>query len=191
MGVGHESESMENKIPYTLKKSRRARRMRLAVYCDGSVVVTSPHWVRQSIIEKFIADKSQWVLDKIQAFKKLDRKIIRPFSSKDYIEHRDKAHALVSDRIMFYNDVYNFSYNKICIKNQTTRWGSCSHRQNLNFNYKIVFLPEKCQDYIVVHELCHLKEFNHSRNFWALVAQALPDYAAIRKELRSYQLFQR
>ena len=180
---------MEKKISYKLKRSKRAKRMRLAVYCDGAVVVTSPFGIEQSIIEKFISDKKQWVLEKMRFFKSVDSKAIRTFSHKDYIENKDKAFVLVNERVTFYNREYGFSFNKIFIKNQKTRWGSCSCKQNLNLNYKIVFLPQKHQDYIIVHEMCHLKEFNHSRKFWALVEKALPNYLDIKKELRNHELF--
>ena len=180
---------MEKKISYKLKRSKRAKRMRLAVYCDGGVVVTSPFGIEQSIIEKFISEKKQWVLEKMSFFKSVDSKVIRTFSHKDYIENKDKALALVNERVRFYNKEYGFSFNKIFIKNQKTRWGSCSCKQNLNLNYKIVFLPQKHQDYIIVHEMCHLKEFNHSRKFWVLVEKALPNYLDIKKELRNHELF--
>ena len=180
---------MEKTISYTHKKSKRAKRMRLAVYCDGSVVITSPFGVQQSIVEKFVSDKKQWIWDKIQFFNSVDSKAIRTFSHKDYLENKDNALALVNERFRFYNKVYGFSFNKVYIKNQKTRWGSCSCKQNLNLNYKIVFLSQKHQDYIIVHEMCHLKEFNHSRKFWALVEKALPNYLEIKKELRNHELF--
>jgi len=180
---------MENKISYKLKRSNRAKRMRLAVYCDGSIVVTSPFGIEKSIIEKFLADKKQWVKDKIQFFKSVDSKAIRTFSRKDYFENRDRTLALVRQRVEFFNKIYKFSFNKIYIKNQKTRWGSCSFKKNLSFNYKIVFLPQKHQDYIVVHEMCHLKEFNHSKKFWTLVEKTLPNYLDIKKELHSHELF--
>jgi len=180
---------MDEKISYKLRTSKKAKRMRLAVYCDGSVVVTSPLGIDLSLIEKFIADKKQWVWDKIQFFKSVDSKAIRTFSHKDYLENKGKALALVEERVKFYNKIYEFSFNKIFIKNQKTRWGSCSYKQNLNLNYKIVFLPEKYQDYIIVHEMCHLKEFNHSKKFWALVEKALPNYLDIKKELHNHELF--
>ncbi len=180
---------MEKTISYTHKKSKRAKRMRLAVYCDGSVVITSPFGVQQSIIEKFVSDKKQWVWDKIQFFNSVDSKAIQTFSNKDYLENKDNAFILVNERFRFYNKIYGFSFNKIYIKNQKTRWGSCSNKQNLNLNYKIVFLSQKHQDYIIVHEMCHLKEFNHSRKFWALVEKALPNYLEIKKELRNHELF--
>ncbi len=179
---------MDRKIPYELKKSKKAKRIRLAVHCDGNVVVTSPFGVETFIIEKFVADKKQWLLDKISFFKNVDSKAIRTFSNKDYLENREKALYLVQERIKFYNRIYNFQYSKVSIKNQKTLWGSCSRRKNLNFNYKIIFLPQRQQDYIIVHEMCHLKEFNHSNKFWALVEKAIPNYLDIKKELRNHEL---
>jgi len=111
--------------------------MRLAVYCDGSVVITIPLGVQKSLIEKFIFDKKQWVWDKIRFFKSVDSKAIRTFSHNEYLENKDKAFALVNERVRFYNKVYGFSFNKIFVKNQKTRWGSCSCKHNLNFNQTI------------------------------------------------------
>lgn len=182
---------MEKEISFIHKRSKRAKRMRLAVYCDGSVVVTSPFGVEKSLIEKFLNDKKQWIKDKILFFKSVDSKAIRTFSYEDYLKNKDNAFDLVNERVKHYNKIYGFAFNKIFIKNQKTRWGSCSCKQNLNLNYKIIFLPEKHQDYIIVHEMCHLREFNHSRRFWALVEKALPNYLEIKKELRNHELFYR
>jgi predicted metal-dependent hydrolase len=82
------------------------------------------------------------------------------------------------------NAIYGYRFNRVSIRNQKTCWGSCSRKGNLNFNYRILFLPERTQNYIIAHELSHLAEFNHSKKFWALVARTSPEYAAIRKELR-------
>lgn len=182
---------MEKEISFIHKRSRRAKRMRLAVHCDGSVVITSPFGVSQSTIEKFFADKKQWVRDKVAFFKSVDNKAIRTFSYEDYLENKDKALVLVNKRVEHYNKIYNLAFNKIFIKNQKTCWGSCSGKRNLNLNYKIIFLPEKHRDYIIVHELCHLKEFNHSKKFWKLVEKALPNYLEIKKELRNQELLYR
>ncbi|MBM4177271.1 M48 family metallopeptidase [Candidatus Gribaldobacteria bacterium] len=179
---------MEKKISYKLKISKRAKRMRLAVYCDGSVVLTSPLGVEQSVIEKFVAEKKNWVLDKINFFKSISGKDIHVCSKKDYLKNKDKTLILASCRVKFFNKIYGFSFNKIFIKNQKTRWGSCSQKKNLNFNYKIIFLPKKQQDYIIIHEMCHLKEFNHSKKFWRLVGKAIPDYLDIKKQLHSFGL---
>ena len=88
------------------------------------------------------------------------------------------------NRFEYFNKFYSYKWNRIFIKNQKTRWGSCSKRGNLNFNYRIALLPPEAADYIIVHELCHLKEFNHSRNFWKLVEQQIPNYKILHKALK-------
>jgi len=102
----------------------------------------------------------------------------------NYFKHKEAALGLAVDRANRYAGIYRCRFNKITIKNQKTRWGSCSKKGNLNFNYRILFLPEETRDYIVVHEICHLKELNHSRKFWALVAQVFPNHKEIRRGLR-------
>jgi predicted metal-dependent hydrolase len=86
------------------------------------------------------------------------------------------------------NAFYNFAYNKVAIRDQKSRWGSCSTKKNLNFNYRIQFLPVHLIDYIVVHELCHLEEFNHGENFWKLVEKAIPRYRECQVELRKVRM---
>jgi hypothetical protein len=180
---------MKKEVSCKIRESKRAKRLRLAVYCDGSVIITTPLGIDLSIVEKFIAHKKQWIADKINFFKSVDSKSIRTFSQEDYSKHKDGALMLVCDRIEIFNKKLGFSFNKIFIKNQKTRWGSCSKKKNLNINYKIIFLPKRHQDYIIVHEMCHLKEFNHSRKFWALIESVLPDYLEIKRELRNYEMF--
>ena len=87
--------------------------------------------------------------------------------------------------LVHFNQFYNFPIKRVSIKNLTSRWGSCSSKGNLNFNYKIIALPRYLQEYLVVHEMCHLKEFNHSEKFWRLVAHTVPDYKKYRKEIRN------
>ncbi|WP_066639547.1 M48 family metallopeptidase [Desulfolucanica intricata] len=90
--------------------------------------------------------------------------------------YRNRAREVIIKRLDYYNKYYKLSYNKIFIKNQKTRWGSCSTLKNLNFNWRIIMAPLPIVDYIVVHELCHIKEQNHSTAFWSLVEQQIPDY---------------
>ncbi len=175
---------MENNISYTVKKSKRAKRMRLAVHCDGRVVVTIPRNFDTNLMEKFILEKKDWVLEKIQGFLNSPLRYIKRRSKADYKKHKEEASILMEQRIEYYNQYYGFKYNKINIKDQKTRWGSCSRKGNLNFNYKILFLSVETRDYIVVHELCHLKEFNHSKKFWNLVAETIPNYLQIRRNLK-------
>ena len=178
-------------IKYSVKKSRRAKRMRVAVYCDGSVVVTTPFGVGESIAGKFIEEKKLWILKKLDYFKQNDSTFMRKYSKVDYQKHKDEAMDLVVARVEYFNKEGGFVYNKIFVKNQKTRWGSCSRKGNLNFNYKIVFLPKQLSDYIIVHEMCHLKEFSHSKKFWNLIENMLQDYKETRNELRNHELYYR
>jgi hypothetical protein len=173
----------ENKIEYTLKISKQAKRVRLVIYCDGSFVVTIPKNMNANIIEQIIIKKSHWIINKLEYSKNNPGKRSIKGSEKDYKEHKDQALALAKKRIEHFNQFYNFKFNKISIKNQKTRWGSCSKKGNLNFNYKISLIPEKFADYIIVHELCHLKEFNHSKKFWNLVGKTVPDYLELKRNL--------
>ncbi len=94
------------KVVYTLRKSKRARRMRIAVYCNGSIVVTMPHNLQETIVEKFIREKAQWLLSKISYFKQFKGRQIIRYSRKDYLNHRDKAQILAEERIAYFNKRY-------------------------------------------------------------------------------------
>ena len=105
---------------------------------------------------------------------------------KEYLKYKEQARALVHAKLEHWNAHYNLSYNKVFIKNQKTKWGSCSTKQNLNFSYRIVLLPEDLQDYLIVHELCHLHHMNHGEYFWSLVAETIPDPHAMNRKLRRF-----
>jgi len=104
--------------------------------------------------------------------------------TKHYVENKEKARELTLARLHHFNQHYQYEWNRVAIRNQRRCWGSCSSLKNLNFNYKIIWLPEHLQDYIIVHELCHLEEMNHGRSFWILVARTIPDYEFRIKELK-------
>jgi hypothetical protein len=110
---------------------------------------------------------------------KLPRKNRRAF-----LKYKEEARRLVRGKLEAFNKIYGLRYGRIAIRNTKSRWGSCSTKGNLNFNYRIIFLPGALSDYLIIHELCHLKEFNHSKKFWNLVAVAAPDYKKLRKELK-------
>jgi predicted metal-dependent hydrolase len=173
-----------NMIKYKVRKSARAKRMRIAVYCDGDVVVTVPKNFDLGLMDKFLAEKKDWILKKVREFLSSPLRFIKRRSKSDYKKYENEAMALVVKRINYLNQNLNLKYNKINIKDQKTRWGSCSKKGNLNFNYKILFLSAEIRDYIIVHELCHLKEFNHSKIFWNLVRSVIPDYLEIRNSLK-------
>ena len=173
----------QEKIPYTFRKSRRGKCMRLTIKNDATLVVSVPWRLSEEIAMKFVKEKANWILGKIKHFQ--SKKSSLPLATrKDYLKYKKLAREIAEKKLKYFNQFYNFSYNRISIRNQKTRWGSCSRSGNLNFSYRIIYLSEKLCDYIIIHELCHLGEFNHSKNFWALVERTVPEYKKIRKEIR-------
>ena len=103
---------------------------------------------------------------------------------RDYLAHKERARLLVHARLEHFNRTYGYVYGRIAIRNTKSRWGSCSKSGNLNFSYKLFLLPPVLADYVIVHELCHLGEFNHSKRFWSLISKTIPDYVLKRRELK-------
>jgi len=135
------------------------------------------------MIESFIAKKSFWISNKLRSFMPFRPVVRRRNSRTQYLIHKEAARTLVTRRLPELNQIYGFSVGRIAIRNQKSRWGSCSKNGNLNFNYKIALLPSHLADYLMVHELCHIGEFNHSNRFWNLVARTVPDYREKHKML--------
>jgi hypothetical protein len=160
--------------------------MRIAVYCDGAVVVTVPRRISAESAGRFVAVRAAWILRALDRFRPFRPRPARKNTKREFLRHKDAALAVAKERLAHFNAFYGFAYKNICVKNHRSRWGSCSRAGNINFNYKIALLPERVRDYIIVHELCHLGEFNHSKKFWRLVARAIPDYAAIKRRLRRH-----
>ncbi|MBP7770437.1 MAG: M48 family metallopeptidase [Candidatus Pacebacteria bacterium] len=113
--------------------------------------------------------------------------MLRRRNHRHYCSHKEQARAIILARVAHYNRYYNHGVRRIFIKNSKSRWGSCSSAGNLNFNYKLLFLPPEVLDYVVVHELCHLKHFNHGPEFWAKVAEVLPNHKDLRVQLRTIE----
>jgi len=173
-----------DKINYTIKKSKRAKYMRLTIYPDASVVLTIPWWTPRFLYKKFVQSKESWLLQKLKIKNYELRKKVKIRTRKDYLQNKERVRAFVLERLEALNKFYDFCYNRVSIRDQKTRWGSCSRKGNLNFNYKIIFLKKELADYIIVHELCHLKEMNHSGRFWDLVERVVLDHKTLRKKLR-------
>jgi predicted metal-dependent hydrolase len=180
----------EETIPYTLRKSARARRMRLAVHRDGSVVLTTPVRSAEYFGERFVMRHARWLLAKLRFFRGLPPvNPVARYGRREYLANKEAARTLVMQKINeFSAGLGGAPYGRVSIKDQKTCWGSCSRKGNLNFNYKILFLPSHLQDYVIVHELAHLRELSHSRSFWALVGNVVQDYTARRRELRGMRL---
>lgn len=174
--------------PYALKRSFKSRTIRVSVSYGGKVKVSAPYLTTKRSVDSFLHKHIDWLHKKIKYFKKFtgDR-LTRGQEKKLFVIYKKKALAVSTAKVFEHNKYYNFSYSIIAVRNSRSRWGSCSSKGTLSFNYKIAFLPERLADYLVVHELCHLKERNHGKSFWNLVIQRMPDYVSRRKALREFE----
>jgi len=179
---------MIKNIEYEIRRNKRAKNIKLSIYPIGRIIVSAPTIVPKFIIDTFVNSKKDWIIKQLDKIGKNQSKDLRKFSKKNFIRNKEKVLELTKSKLVEFNKYYKFNYNKVTVRDQKTRWGSCSSKGNLNFNYKILFLKEELQDYIIVHELCHLKEMNHSSRFWSLVAKTLPNYKLLRQELRDQEI---
>ncbi len=172
---------------YALRKRKGVRRMRLAIYADGAFVVSAPKWYPVYVINKFLEEKADWIFEKLKHVDFSELKKRKEADNAKYKTAKKSAKKIIEKRVEFLAKRFGFVYGRIAVRNQRTCWGSCSRKGNLNFNYKAADLPQELQDYIIIHELCHLKELNHSPRFWKLVGEIIPDYKNLRKILREFK----
>jgi predicted metal-dependent hydrolase len=175
---------LDKVIEYSVKESTLAKRMRVAVYADGDVVATKPIKTSFDILRIFIESKKHWIVKKLEEKKIQVVPELKENSRIHYLKHKIEARNLVNMKLEKWNKDLEYEYKNIKVKQLKSRWGSCSANRELSFNYKILFLPEIIQDYIVIHELCHLKEMNHSKKFWVLVGSSLPNYLSIKEKIK-------
>jgi predicted metal-dependent hydrolase len=174
-------------MEYTLREHPRARHINVRVRRGGSVLVTKPKRVSMREVERFVEQCGEWITRAQERFSKLPKTSRIESSKKEYTKFKDAARDLIARRISHFNSFYHVPFSKIIIRNQKSRWGSCSRRRTLSFNYRIIFLPPHLADYIVAHELCHLQEMNHSKRFWSLVSKLIPDHLDRRRKLRELE----
>jgi predicted metal-dependent hydrolase len=173
----------QNGITVCINSSRRAKRISVVVKPGGLVVATKPSGASGAAVLKFLSSKQKWIAGAVKRMSK--KKVISAPGPISFSRFKIAAKELVEQKVALINETYGFKLGYIRIKNQASRWGSCSSKGNLNFNYRIALLPDNLAEYVVAHELCHLKELNHSRAFWNLVALTVPNHRACRKELRN------
>lgn len=164
---------------------RGARSLRAHIHADGKVVVTRPRWVSKRAAEQFVRAHEAWITSRLRVLAGTPKLLIQTGSSEEYVQLKDKARVLIERRLEHFGALYGIRYGKISIRNQKTRWGSCSTRGHLSFNYRTALLPADLADYVIIHELCHVVHHNHSRRFWELVAVHCPQYAQCRTALRN------
>lgn len=173
-----------DKYQVLFKRVPRSKHLRIAIGSDAKILVTRPMWLSEKKARQFLDEKKDWILQQLEKLEKAGPKLLNQGSRSDYLKNKEKARQLVLARLEHFNQFYGFKYQRVSIRDQKTRWGSCSHKLNLNFNYRIIYLEPRLVDYLVVHELCHLQEMNHGPRFWALIEQTMSDYLVLRKKLR-------
>ncbi len=168
-----------------IRKHARAKKITLTVKDGNRVLVTVPRWVSYRAGKKFASKHKAWIKKKLTEARKITKKsILEKGTTQDYKKHKEEARKLVKEKIEKFNKYYKFKIGRIAIRNQKTRWGSCSEKKNLNFNWRIVLLKDNQVEYLVVHELCHLGQMNHSKKYWMLVGETIPNHKEIAKQLR-------
>lgn len=150
----------------------------IKITADMQIVVYVPLYVSDNEIERMVISKSKWIDEHMLKVQSTidERSKLEKITFEQVKKLADQAVEYIPKRVKYYAEKENFIYNKITIKNLVSRWGSCSTKGNLNFNCLLMLTPDYVIDYIVVHELCHLREMNHSEKFWAEVEKIMPDY---------------
>lgn len=170
------------RIPYHLKKSNR-KTYGIYIAPGGVVTVKVPNRFHESFLRSFFVEKEVWIIKKYQESLTLEKMEeewdVHPKSKERIVlenRYKNAAREYIPKRVEHYATLIGVSYAKISIRDQKTRWGSCSSSGMLSFNYKLIMAPPRVLDYIVVHELCHRIEMNHSKAFWNLVEEVIPEY---------------
>ena len=163
-------------------RSKR-KTMALQVGLDGTVVARVPNRVAKKEVLRFLDSHAAWIAaaKKKMARRQQEKQAYDSLSKRE----KDEIWAHFMQRLMYYAPKIGVTFERVAIRNQKGRWGSCSSKGNLNFNYRLHYLPQELMDYVVVHELSHRIHMNHSRDFWALVGQYDKDYKQHQTELRN------
>ncbi len=167
-------------------KSKR-KTISIEISRDLKVIVRAPFFTTKKQINKFIEEKSEWINKHLEIVKnRVDNEKTTPKFKEDEIKLLTKqAKVVIPERAEYFAEIMGVKYNRISIRHQVSRWGSCSGKGNLNFNCLLMLCPKEVQDYVVIHELCHLKELNHSQRFWNEVAKYCPDYKSCKQWLKT------
>ena len=165
-------------MEYSIIRSRR-KTVSIQISPRGEIQVRCPLKMGERQIRQFVESKRSW----IEAH--LPKEPGKPtFTEEELCQMAEQAKTVIPERVQFFAERMGVTYGRITIRSQKTRWGSCSAKGNLNFNCLLMQMPEEVLNYVVVHELCHRKELNHSACFWAEVERVMPDYRIHRKWLK-------
>lgn len=162
----------------------------LEVKRDGSVILRAPIFASNRQIEEFYNKNKAW-LEKhiIENEKRMKESGSCPAFTEDEIKAlKARAKQYIPQRVEYWAEIIGVKYNSVSIRAQKTRWGSCSSKGNLNFNCLLMLTDTEAVDYVIIHELCHIKELNHSKRFWSLVETYMPNYKEVQKRIKSIDL---
>lgn len=185
----------KTELRYRLIRSAR-KTVEIQIKPDGQIVVRAPNGLSQREIDRLISEKRDWILNHLEQL--LEQQAERgqeenrggarplPQSEDEFRQLVNQAGAAISEKTAYYAKLMQVDYQRITIRDQKTRWGSCSSNGSLNFNWRLIMAPEPVLDYVVIHELAHRREMNHSPRFWQHVAAVMPDYQVHRNWLRQY-----
>lgn len=175
--------------PYEVRIIRSVRKTTaLKITPDGKLEVRGPYGLTGAQVQRLLTEKAQWIEKHMKRMEeqKKQRRVIVPLTEEEIRSLAQQAAQVIPERAAFFAERIGVDYGRITIRNQKSRWGSCSSKGNLNFNCLLMLTPPEVLDYIVVHELCHRKEMNHSPKFWAEVERILPHYREQESWLRAH-----
>lgn len=168
-------------FPYTIIRSR-TKSVVIRIKPDGSVRVHCPPHISAQRVDEIVRSKQDWIEKKLHSLHTLPPVV--PFTLEEIIALKLTAQDELPSLIAYYATQVGVSYGRVTIRCQKSRWGSCSAKGNLSFNCLLMLAPPEVIDYVIVHELCHLKQMNHSFKFWAEVERIIPDYRAAKQWLK-------
>ena len=157
----------------------------------NTVLARIPTRVSDRELKAFVENHRSWILEKTEVMaEREEKRKSTPAPPPELLSKTDrmKIQLKIGKRVRHYCEVMGVTVGYVTVKNQKTRWGSCSAKGNVNFNYQLAFLPDELLDYVVIHELAHRRHMNHSRAFWAEVEKYCPDYLERREQLKEYSL---
>ena len=169
----------------TVVRSKR-KTIAIQVKPDGKVLVRAPKWMRERDIESFVQEKRAWIEKHLMLVQERQARVekVEPYTEEGLRALTKKAREVITQKVRYYAPLVGVDYGRIAIRRQRSRWGSCSSKGNLNFNCLLVLLPEAVIDYVVVHELCHRKQMNHSVAFYRELERVFPEYRKWQKWLK-------
>lgn len=172
-------------ITYIIQKSRR-RSISVSVMTDNRVLVKAPYGTSECTVQEFLLSKKDWITKHLEKQNREEAKAesLGLLSADEIKQIKKQARKIIPQRVEYWANKIGVTYGRIAIRLQSSRWGSCAQNGNLNFNCLLVLMPQEILDSVVVHELCHRKHMNHSKEFYAEIDRVFPDYKRCNKWLK-------